>query len=331
MIDPAKTTTTTNANEEDWLIQSLRAQGWDEFVGQERVKKALQVAIQAARERKEPLDHVLFYGPPGLGKTTLSHLIAKEMGTNIKITSGTTLTKAGDVAALLTNLEQGDILFIDEVHRLPKIVEETLYPAMEDFALDIILGKGPSARTMRLELPQFTLVGATTRFGALSSPFRDRFGMIHRLEHYQPEHLQPILQKAAQKLKTELDDGSALAIGQRARGTPRIALQLLKRVRDLAQVRYQSQITPETVNETLEMLAIDHKGLTEHDRRFLKLIIEKYKGGPVGLSTLAAAFNEDPVTIEEVLEPFLIQSGFIQKTPKGRITTEITTSHLHTL
>lgn len=315
-------------SEDEVLLTSLRAATWQEFSGQERVKESLLIAIEAALQRQEPMDHILLYGPPGLGKTTLAHLIGKEMGVNVKITSGTALAKAGDLAAILTNLEAGDVLFIDEIHRLNKVVEETLYPAMEDYALDIVIGKGPSARTVRLDLPRFTLVGATTRFGALSGPFRDRFGLIHRLEYYVPDQLKRILSRAASKLGITLDDESALSIAQRSRGTPRIALQLLKRVRDVAQVRYQGRVEPQTVHEALERLAVDTLGLTDHDRRFLMTIIEKYQGGPVGLSTLSAALSEDSGTIEEVLEPYLLQVGFIQKTPKGRLVTPLGYAHM---
>ncbi len=314
--------------QEEELFTSLRAGSWDAFHGQEEVKRSLQIGITAAKGRSESLDHTLFYGPPGLGKTTLSHLIAKELGVNIKITSGTALSKAGDLAAILTNLEEGDILFIDEIHRLPKVVEETLYPAMEDYALDIIIGKGPSARTLRLDLPRFTLVGATTRYGLLAGPFRDRFGIIHRLQFYKPKALATIIQAAAKKLNVEIDSESAVEIGKRSRGTPRIALKLLKRVRDYVQVHKIDSIDPKNVCDALDMFAIDKLGLDESDRRFLQQIIQKHKGGPVGLSTIAATLNEDVLTIEEVLEPYLIQVGMLKRTPKGRVVSKIAYDHL---
>jgi Holliday junction DNA helicase RuvB len=317
----------TPTPEEDSLITSLRAQVWEEFIGQPQIKRSLQVAITAAKEREEALDHVLFYGPPGLGKTTLSHLIAKEMGSALKITSGTALTKVGDIAALLSNLEPGDVLFIDEIHRLPKVIEETLYPVMEDFALDIMIGKGPSSRSVRLDIPRFTLVGATTRFGALAGPFRDRFGLIHRVSPYEHQDLSQILQQAAVKLHTVLDSQSALELARRARGTPRVALQLLKRARDHAQLQ-KLPITPDLIKISLDLLAIDSLGLSEHDRLFLSTIMDKHRGGPVGLSTLAASLNEDPLTIEEIIEPYLLQLGFLQKTPKGRVVTPAAYGHL---
>lgn len=317
-----------SVSEDEILLTNLRASHWDEFFGQTTVKESLQIAIAAAKARQEVIDHILLYGPPGLGKTTLSHLIAKEMGTNIKITSGTALAKTGDLAAILTNLQPGDVLFIDEIHRLPKAVEETLYPAMEDFALDIVLGKGPSARTIRLDLPQFTLVGATTRFGALTGPFRDRFGVIHRMEYYQPAELRIILQRAAEKLNVVLDAESAYVISQRARGTPRIALKLLKRVRDYSQIVADNQVTPQVVAAALDRLGVDPVGLDHNDRRFLELIIDQHAGGPVGLATIAASLSEDPGTIEEVLEPYLIQIGFVQRTTKGRVISERGYHHL---
>ncbi len=314
--------------QEEELFTSLRAGSWDAFHGQKEVKRSLQIGITAAKGRGESLDHTLFYGPPGLGKTTLSHLIAKELGTNIKVTSGTALSKAGDLAAILTNLEEGDILFVDEIHRLPKVVEETLYPAMEDYALDIVIGKGPSARTLRVDLPRFTLVGATTRYGLLAGPFRDRFGIIHRLQFYTPEALSTIIMNAAVKLDVKIDKESAVEIGRRARGTPRIALKLLKRVRDYVQVHEMDSIDAKGVQDALDMFAVDKMGLEESDRRFLQQIIQKHKGGPVGLSTIAATLNEDILTIEEVLEPYLIQVGMLKRTPKGRVVSKIAYDHL---
>ncbi len=314
--------------EEEQLFTTLRAQAWDEFFGQGRVKESLLIAIEAAKDRGESLDHTLLYGPPGLGKTTLSHLISQELGTNLRITSGTALSKTGDLAAILTNLEPGDVLFIDEIHRMPKAVEETLYPAMEDYALDIVIGKGPSARTIRLDLPRFTLVGATTRFGLLAGPFRDRFGLIHRLEYYQPEALTTILQKAAEKLHITIDADGALEIARRARGTPRIALKLLKRVRDFVQVQGRAEIVAVDVHQALDLFQIDTLGLDDSDRRLLLHIIQKHSSGPVGLSTLAAALNEDAVTIEEVIEPYLLTIGFLQRTPQGRVVTPAAHEHL---
>lgn len=315
--------------EEEILFTSLRADSWEHFRGQQQLKKSLQIAISATKSRKEPLDHILLYGPPGLGKTTLSQLIAKELGVNIKTTSGTALSKAGDLAAILTNLQPGDVLFIDEIHRLPKVVEETLYPAMEDFALDIIIGKGPSARTIRLDLPKFTLVGATTRYGLLAGPFRDRFGLTHRLNLYNPEEISEIVKSASKKLSIKVNDEASLEISKRSRGTPRIALQLLKRVRDFVQVENKQTIEANDVDKALEMFAIDGLGLTENDRHFLSQIIKKYNGGPVGLTTIAATLHEDTVTVEEVLEPFLLQLGFLQRTAQGRIITPAAYKHLN--
>ncbi len=317
---------------DELFFSSLRANDWHEFYGQEGIKQSLLIAIQATKERHEALDHILLYGPPGLGKTTLSHLVSKELGTNLKVTSGTALSKAGDLAAILTSLEDGDVLFIDEIHRLTKAVEETLYPAMEDFALDIVIGKGPSARTIRLDLPKFTLIGATTRYGLLAGPFRDRFGMVHRLTYYQPEKLAIIVNQAASKLKVKLSDRAALSLAQRSRGTPRIALKLLKRVRDYAQVQGKTnQIDLDQINKALKVFAIDDYGLDTHDRNLLKQIIQKHNGGPVGLSTLAATISEDNLTIEEVIEPYLIQIGFLKRTPKGRVVTEKAKQHLKTI
>ncbi len=318
-----------NKNNDEILLASLRANCWSDFFGQEKIKDSLLIAIKAAKQRNEQLDHILFYGPAGLGKTTLCHLIATEMKVNLKITSGTALTKVGDLAAILTSLEEKDVLFIDEIHRLNKAVEETLYPAMEDFALDLVIGKGPSAKTLRLDLPKFTLVGATTRFGNLTPPFRDRFGSIFRLQFYSPLELINVLQRASQKLKIELDIKSALEIAKRARGTPRIALKLLKRVRDFAQVKFNNKILPEKIKEILDLLQIDSLGLSDHDRKFLELLITKHQGGPVGLSTICATLNEDSLTIEEVLEPYLIQVGFLKKTPKGRVVNKKAYTHLN--
>lgn len=316
------------APEDEALLTSLRAQGWDEFVGQDTVKKALQLAIKAALHREEAIDHVLLFGPPGLGKTTLSHLVAKEMGSTIRITSGTALNKTGDLAAILTNLQENDVLFIDEIHRLPKVVEETLYPAMEDYALDIVIGKGPSARTVRLDLPRFTIIGATTRYGLLAGPFRDRFGLTHRLSYYESADLSTIVEKAATKLEVAINSSAAGDIARRSRGTPRIALKLLKRVRDYIQVKGDQEINGAAVTAALEMFAIDQLGLDDTDRRLLTKLIDHHQGGPVGLNTLAATLNEDTGTIEEVIEPYLLQIGLLKRTPKGRVVTDKAYAHL---
>jgi len=315
-------------DEEEMLYQSLRAGSWSEFRGQEKVKKALKIALEAAKSRSEPIEHVMFYGPPGLGKTTLAHIIAKEMGANIRVTSGPAMERAGDLASILTNLERGDVLFIDEIHRLNKVVEETLYPAMEDFALDIVLGKGPGARTVRLDLAPFTIVGATTQVGKISSPLRDRFGVVHRLDFYSDGELAEIIMGAAEKLMLEFEDEAALMLAARSRKTARIGLKLLKRVRDFAQVYKHKLITRDVVEKTLKLLEVDEIGLDGNDRMLLTAIVEKHGGGPVGLSTLAASIAEDVATIEDMYEPFLMRAGLLKRTPKGRIVTQKAYEHL---
>jgi holliday junction DNA helicase RuvB len=314
--------------EEEVLFTSLRAKDWKEFYGQENIKKSLHILMTAAKKRKEPIEHVLLYGPPGLGKTTISHIIAREMGVNIKVTSGPAVERAGDLASILTNLEKGDILFIDEIHRLQKTVEETLYPAMEDYALDIVIGKGPSARTLRLDLPQFTIVGATTKIGLLSAPLRDRFGSIYRLNFYSPQELEEIIIKASKKLKTSIDNDSVKVISKRARGTPRIALKLLKRVRDFSQVHGDGKITLVMTEKALNLLEVDSMGLDNNDIRYLRALIEKHSGGPVGVETMASTISEDISTIEDVIEPYLMQIGFIKRSPRGRVATKASYDHL---
>ncbi|MEH6942332.1 Holliday junction branch migration DNA helicase RuvB [Bacillus sp. JJ722] len=300
---------------------SLRPQQLHQYIGQSKVKENLQVFIEAARMRQETLDHVLLYGPPGLGKTTLAAIIANEMGVNIRTTSGPAIERPGDLAAILTALEPGDVLFIDEIHRLPRTVEEVLYPAMEDYCLDIVIGKGPQARSVRLDLPPFTLVGATTRAGSLSAPLRDRFGVLSRLEYYTEEQLKDIVVRTAQILQTNLEDIAALEIARRSRGTPRIANRLLRRVRDFAQVKGTGDITVELAHYSLELMQVDRLGLDHIDHKLLKGIIEKFRGGPVGVETIAASIGEESTTIEDVYEPYLLQIGFLQRTPRGRIAT----------
>ena len=320
---------TTENLEEDLKIENhLRPQLLKDYIGQEKAKETLKIYIEAAKSRGESLDHVLFYGPPGLGKTTLAGIIAYEMNVNIKITSGPAIEKPGEMAAILNNLQEGDVLFVDEIHRLNRQVEEVLYPAMEDFAIDIMIGKGSSARSIRLDLPHFTLVGATTRAGMLTAPLRDRFGVVNRLEFYTDKELQTIIMRSARVLGVEIDTKGALEIARRSRGTPRLANRLLKRVRDFAQIKFNGVITEEVVNYALDLLDVDKYGLDYVDRNILETIIHKFQGGPVGLDTLAASIGEDSGTIEDVYEPYLLKNGFIQRTPKGRIVTELAYRHL---
>ncbi len=319
----------TKLTKEDVVIEKgLRPVRLSDYLGQEKIKSSLRISIEAAKLRNEPLDHILFYGPPGLGKTTLAQILANEMGVNIKISSGPAIEKPGDIAAILNGLKPGDILFIDEIHRLNRVVEEVLYSAMEDFCIDIMIGKGPAAKSVRMKLPKFTLIGATTRVGMLTAPLRDRFGEIHKLEYYSVEELSGIIMKSADRLNTSLDMDSACELARRSRGTPRIANRLLKRVRDYALVANDGNINKKITDESLDMLDIDKYGLDAADRRYLEMIIERFNGGPVGLETLAASLSEETETIEDVYEPYLLQLGFVQRTPKGRVVTDLSLRHL---
>ena len=324
----AKRIITTEFAEEDVKIENhLRPQLLKDYIGQQKVKETLSIYIEAARQREEPLDHVLFYGPPGLGKTTLAGIIANEMGVKMKVTSGPAIEKPGEIAAILNNLSEGDVLFIDEIHRLNRQVEEVLYPAMEDFAIDIVIGKGAAARSIRLDLPKFTLVGATTRAGLLTAPLRDRFGVVSRLEFYSTQDLMTIIRRSAEVLHVKIDERGAEELARRSRGTPRLANRLLKRVRDYAQVCHDGVITLQVANEALDLLDVDKYGLDQSDRNILLTMMNKFRGGPVGLDTLAAALGEDSGTLEEVYEPYLIKYGFIQRTPRGRVVTELARAH----
>lgn len=320
--------TTENLEEDIQIEGELRPRSLKEYIGQEKAKETLDIYIRAAKERGEPLDHVLFYGPPGLGKTTLAGIIANEMGVNMKVTSGPAIEKPGEMAAILNSLQENDVLFVDEIHRLNRQVEEVLYPAMEDYAIDIMIGKGAGARSIRLNLPKFTLVGATTRAGMLTAPLRDRFGVVNRLEFYSDEELKSIVLRSAKVLNVEIEEEGALELARRSRGTPRLANRLLKRVRDFAQVKYDGIITKQVANDALDLLDVDKYGLDHIDRGILLTMIEKFQGGPVGLDTLAASISEDAGTLEDVYEPYLLKNGFIQRTPRGRVVTELACRHL---
>ena len=320
--------TTENLEEDVKIEGELRPLYLSEYIGQEKTKQTLEIYIRAAKERGEPLDHVLFYGPPGLGKTTLAGIIANEMGVNMKVTSGPAIEKPGEMAAILNSLQENDVLFVDEIHRLNRQVEEVLYPAMEDYAIDIMIGKGAGARSIRLNLPKFTLVGATTRAGMLTAPLRDRFGVVNRLEFYTDDELKTIILRSAGVLDVEIEEEGALELARRSRGTPRLANRLLKRVRDFAQVKYDGVITKKVANYALDLLDVDKYGLDHIDRGILLTMIEKFQGGPVGLDTLAAAISEDAGTLEDVYEPYLLKNGFIQRTPRGRVVTDLAYTHL---